>query len=90
MHYANGREAKNGDTALQVTNGKLLAGVIYDAVPGNDYCNGTFAPIGGGAHIGACLADCVHLDDVAAFLGLSLKDWGKVREQLKQIPVAVK
>lgn len=86
MHYANGREAHNGDTALQVYNGKLVVGVVYDAVPGNDYCNGMFAPLGGGTHIGACFADCVHIDDATALLGLTLKS-GNVREQLKKIPV---
>lgn len=87
MHYANGREAKNGDTAVQVYNGKLLVGVVYDAVPGNDYCNGSLAPLGGGAHVGACFADCVHIDDALALLGLTLKRCGNVREQLKKIPV---
>lgn len=67
MHYRNGREAKNGDKLVQVGHdGKIVGfGILYDAVPGNDYCNGSVAPIGGP---GACLVDCLHADDVAAFL----------------------
>ena len=86
MHYANGRPAKNGDKVLQVLfNNGVVVGILYDAVAGNDYCNGMLAPSGGGAHIGACLADCVHIDDVLAVLGLDLKS-GKTREQLSKIP----
>lgn len=46
MHYRNGREAKNGDTVLQIDpgTGKISAlGVLYNAQPGNDYCNGQIA-----------------------------------------------
>ncbi len=48
MHYRNGREAKNGDqlVKLDFETGKILAhGVLHDATPGNDYCNGNIAPI---------------------------------------------
>lgn len=42
-------------------------GVLYDAVPGNDYCNGNIAVIQ--ANItGACMCDCLHVDDVADIL----------------------
>ena len=35
------------------------------ATPGNDYCNGSIAPILGGPVVAACLCDCLHADDVA-------------------------
>ena len=81
MHYRNGREAKNGDKIVQLDgNGKIHAvGVLYDATPGNDYCNGHIAPV---QHpvTGACMVDCLHVDDVAAFLaekGLDKRPEGK-------------
>lgn len=77
MHYRNGREAKNGDRIVQIgtvysSDGKPMPtitalGVLYDAKPGNDYCNGSIAPVQQ-AITGACMCDCLHIDDVAAFL----------------------
>ena len=80
MHYRNGREAKNGDRIIQVdSNGKVISiGILYDAVAGNDYCNGSIAPLNQGS--GACLIDCLHADDVTAFLaekGLDKRPAGK-------------
>lgn len=69
MHYRNGREAKNGDTIVQLGDGGKInvIGVLHDAVPGNDYCNGKIAPVG--QAVGhACTVDCLHIDDVAAML----------------------
>lgn len=87
MHYANGRPAKNGDKVLQLGYlGSPIVGVLYDAKPGNDYCNGTLAPMPGGQHVGACLADCVHFDDVLAVLNIdATKD---LRSQLAKVPTA--
>jgi hypothetical protein len=81
MHYRNGREAKNGDKVVQLDHeGKIKQlGVLYDAVPGNDYCNGQIAPIQQDV-TGACMVDCLHVDDVAAFLkekGLDKRPQGK-------------
>lgn len=82
MHYRNGREAKNGDKVVQLnsSNGQIVAvGVLHGATPGNDYCNGTIAPIQN-AREGACMVDCLHLDDVAALLtekGLDKRRHGK-------------
>lgn len=46
MHYRNGREAKNGDTIVQLVDGHVRQiGVLHDAKPGNDHCNGHIAPI---------------------------------------------
>lgn len=70
MHYRNGREAKNGDTIVQLdTTGQIIArGVLHGAVAGNDYCNGNIAPLPNPPHPGACLCDCIHVDDLAEIL----------------------
>jgi hypothetical protein len=88
MHYANGRPAHNGDKVFQVVHTSAVVGVLYDASPSSDYCNGQLAPIGGGAHIGACLADCVRLDDLLLSLGIELSATATsdVRTQLAKIP----
>ena len=73
MHYRNGREAKNGDTVAQIgckpdgTPTISGIGILHDAEPGNDYCNGSIAPIGT-VPTAACLCDCLHIDDIAAML----------------------
>ena len=69
MHYRNGREAKNGDKIVQLGDGgKVTAvGVLYDAAPGNDYCNGYIAPIQQ-PNATACLCDCLHVDDLGVML----------------------
>ena len=84
MHYRNGREAKNGDKVISFGNGggdKIVAvGILYDAQPGNDYCNGSIAPTLGGPVQMACLVDCLHADDLAALLaekGLDKRPAGK-------------
>lgn len=81
MHYRNGREAKNGDVIAQLSHdGKLVTlGVLYNATPGNDHCNGQIAPI---QPVGAmaCLCDCLHVEDIAALLkehGLNVRPAGK-------------
>ena len=81
MHYRNGREAKNGDKVVQLGgNGTIVGlGVLYDAQPGNDYCNGGVAPIATQTS-GACLIDCLHVDDVATIIygqGLGERPAGK-------------
>lgn len=81
MHYRNGREAKNGDRIVQLgTNGVITAvGILWDATPGNDYCNGTIAPVQN-VNTSACMCDCLHADDVAEFLkekGLEKRPAGK-------------
>ena len=69
MHYRNGREAKNGDKIVQIDHeGKVTAmGLLFDAQAGNDYCNGGIAAIQAPV-TGACMVDCLHIDDVAAIL----------------------
>ncbi len=89
MHYRNGREAKNGDKIVSFGNGggsKIEAvGILVNAVPGNDHCNGQLVTMhgwnNGTAFVsGACLCDCLHLDDLAAILaekGLDKRPAGK-------------
>lgn len=77
MHYRNGREAKNGDRIVQL-DGQVRVGILYDAVAGNDYCNGSVASVPAGS--GACLIDCLHADDLMAILaekGLDKRPSGK-------------
>lgn len=80
MHYKNGREAKNGDKVvlLRATtfdqNGKPtgytpIVGILYDAVAGNDHCNGRLAEMRGNSDPCPDLKDCLHLDDVLAAIG---------------------
>lgn len=80
MHYRNGREAKNGDLIVQLNGGKVQAfGVLHSATPGNDYCNGMIAPVQP-TNTGACMCDCLHIDDVAELLaapGLDKRPAGK-------------
>jgi hypothetical protein len=80
MHYRNGKEAKNGDIVVQLNGGKIThLGVLHSATPGNDYCNGSIAPVIPYGD-GACMCDCLLLDDVAAILaekGLDKRPAGK-------------
>ena len=88
MHYRNGREAKSGDKVVQLSTiynegdkVRITAvGILFDAKPGNDYCNGSIAPSLGGPVVGACMCDCIHADDLAAILeekGLGKRPQGK-------------
>lgn len=82
MHYRNGREAKNGDKVIFLGyDGKNIeaVGILHGAVPGNDYCNGSIAPVSTQV-VGACICDCLHADDLAALLaekGLDKRPAGK-------------
>lgn len=91
MHYRNGREAKNGDLVVQIESvyeagstepkARITAlGILYNAVPGNDFCNGSIASVLGGPVKGACICDCLHADDIAEILkekGLDKRPVGK-------------
>lgn len=80
MHFRNGRIAHNGDKIVQLIDGKVAAfGVLHSATPGNDYCNGSIAVIQLATQ-GACMCDCLHIDDLAAILaekGLDKRPEGK-------------
>ena len=87
MHYRNGREAKNGDAIVQLNGGQPTAvGRLQNATAGNDYCNGQMVVTGGQSDygpavvIGACMCDCLHVDDLVALLaekGLDKRPAGK-------------
>lgn len=86
MHYRNGREAKNGDKVISLAGygsepvNINAIGILYDANPGNDHCNGAIASTIGGPVVGACLCDCLHADDVAELFvkaGLDKRPAGK-------------
>jgi hypothetical protein len=80
MHYRNGREAKNGDKIVMFEGGQAKAvGQLQNAVAGNDYCNGEivitgYGPQGPAIIIGACLCDCLHVDDLADVLAAKRLD----------------
>ena len=74
MHYRNGREAKNGDTIVNLDSigpyANSQSGVLRDAEPGNDYCNGYIqqGPEPSESDPMACMCDCLHTEDLAAIL----------------------
>lgn len=68
MHYKNGREAKNGDKVVLLPaypDAIPMVGILYNAVAGNDFCNGRIAPV---SPNDPCpnLKECLHFDDVLA------------------------
>lgn len=86
MHYKNGREAKNGDKVVMITpvydqngtkvGGVPVSGILYDAVPGQDYCNGRIA-LTSSSDPTPNLKDCLHVEDVAAVLAGDVPDSSK-------------
>jgi hypothetical protein len=77
MHYKNGREAKNGDKVVVFpVYGPPVVGILYDATPGNDYCNGRVAPIDG-SNPGVNLKEALHWDDVVKALPAEVPDSSK-------------
>jgi hypothetical protein len=44
-----------------------VVGILYDAVAGNDTCNGRLAPVSA-SDLFPNLAECLHLDDALALL----------------------
>lgn len=85
MHYRNGREAKNGDKIVSLAgygSGPVninAIGILFDAVPGKDHCNGMIASTIGGPVTHACLCDCIHMDDLTKlieFAGLDKRPKG--------------
>ena len=74
MHYKNGREAKNGDKVVSFHSyGNPVVGILYNAVAGNDFCNGQIAVT---HQNDPCpnLKECLHLDDVLAALPEHVRD----------------
>lgn len=72
MHYKNGREAKNGDKVVLITDYGAMLGILYDATAGNDFCNGKIAVI---RPNDPCpnLKECLHIDDVKPVFALEKK-----------------
>lgn len=74
MHYKNGRVAQNGDKIVVLpTYGAPTIGILYDAVVGNDYCNGKVAVIAPNDPT-ANLSECLHYDDVVSALPAEVPD----------------
>ena len=74
MHYKNGRVAKNGDKVMLFPSyGNPVVGILYNAVAGNDFCNGQIAVT---HQNDPCpnLKECLHLDDVLAALPEHVRD----------------
>jgi hypothetical protein len=68
MHYKNGREAHNGDKVILFPSyGAPVVGILYDAVAGNDTCNGRIAPTNPND---PCpnLKEVLHVDDIEKIL----------------------
>ena len=69
MHYKNGREAKNGDKVMWIQDPKYgaspVVGILYNATPGNDSCNGRIAATTPNDAY-PDLRNVLHADDVAA------------------------
>lgn len=64
MHYKNGREAHNGDKIVVIPSyGAPMIGLLYDAVAGNDCCNGRVAVLSS-SDPGVNLKECLYFDDV--------------------------
>jgi len=77
MHFKNGREAKNGDRVVLIqAYGPPVTGILYDATPGNDTCNGRIA-IASSSDPCPNLAECLHADDVKAALSGAVADTSK-------------
>ena len=74
MHYKNGRAAKIGDkVVLFPTDSPPVIGILYDAVAGNDYCNGRIAPTNPNDP-DANLKECLNFDDVVKALQANVPD----------------
>lgn len=77
MHYKNGREAKNGDRVILLPRyGPPMIGILYDAVAGQDHCNGRIAPINPND---SCpdLKNVLHYDDLIKALPSIVLDTSK-------------
>jgi hypothetical protein len=77
LHYKNGREAKNGDKVVLIPGyGTPVVGILYDAVAGNDFCNGRIAPTSP-TDLSPNLKECLHLEDVLKALPTEVPDSSK-------------
>lgn len=73
MHYKNGRAARNGDKVMVFPSyGAPFVGVMYDSVPGNDYCNGKVAVISAADPM-INLQEALHLEDVCGLMRFEIE-----------------
>jgi hypothetical protein len=65
MHYKNGRPAANGDKVVLLATqwAPAVAGILYDAVAGNNDCNGRIAITSSNDPM-PDLKNCLRVDDV--------------------------
>ena len=74
MHYKNGRAANNGDKVVMIpVYGQPVIGLLYDAVAGNDHCNGRIAAISTN-DLSPNLKEVLHWDDAKALLSGTVPD----------------
>lgn len=60
-------EKHNKVMLIPAYSGNPVVGILYDAVAGNDHCNGKIAPVSPSDPM-PNLKECLHLDDVLAAL----------------------
>lgn len=77
MHYKNGRPAQNGDRVVLLpypgSNNAAIAGILYNAIPGGDECNGRLA-ITTDKDPYLDLRNVLHADDLAAAANTGIPD----------------
>lgn len=68
MHYKNGREAKDGDFAIDSVSRK--AGIVKNCSAQSDRCNAHlyYPQFGGTTYTTVTLGECYHVDDAVAAL----------------------
>lgn len=65
MHYKNGREAKEGDKIILLTENLVpVAGILHTVQPGATACNGRLALLTPNDPY-VTIGECLHIDDVA-------------------------
>ena len=70
MHYKNGREAKQGDRAVNLESG--TGGLLHDLVAASTSCNARLSPPSPNAEY-VTVGNCLHIDDLRA-LQFGVKD----------------
>lgn len=83
LHYKNGREAKNGDKVVLIPDYGSpipIVGILYDAVAGNDFCNGRIALTSPTTDARPNLKECLHLDDVLKALLVEVPDTSVMKQ----------
>jgi len=64
MHYKNGREAKEGDKVVLLSNGyPPVTGILHSTQPGAATCNGRLALLSPNDPY-VTISECLHIDDI--------------------------